>query len=123
MSNRQEYCSPNFVLFSLAFPRLHKTFITDRGRPYTDTPFVNIPGILKSSQPIRDDPNLRMAFDLAYNCVRYSYGDFHKWMYPQKNSWFMMDPIPFKRMMTGGTSILGNPHIKYINDIPAGMTS
>ena len=34
-----------------------------------------------------------------------------------------MDPIPFKRMMTGGTSILGNPHIKYINDIPAGMTS
>jgi hypothetical protein len=56
----------------LAFPRLHKTFITDRGRPYTDTPFVIPPGILKSSQPIGDDPNLRMALNLTYNFVRYS---------------------------------------------------
>ena len=50
--------------FALAFPRLHKTFITDRGRPYTDTPFVIPPGILKSSQPERDDPNLCMVLHL-----------------------------------------------------------
>ena len=56
--------------FALAFPRLHKTFITDRGRPYTDTPFVILPGILKSSQPIGDDPNLCMALNLTYNFVR-----------------------------------------------------
>ena len=42
-------------------------FITDRGRPYTDTPFVIPRGILKSSQPIGDDPNLCMDF------VRYSH--------------------------------------------------
>ena len=58
---------------ALAFPRLHKTFITDRGRPYTDTPFVILPGMLKSSQPIGDDPNLWMALSLTYNFVRYSY--------------------------------------------------
>ena len=59
----------------MAFPRLHKTFITDRGRPYTDTPFVILPGMLKSSQPIGDDPNLWMALSLTYNFVRYSYGN------------------------------------------------
>ena len=31
------------------------------------------PGILKSSQPIGDESNLRMALDLTYNFVRYSY--------------------------------------------------
>ena len=58
----------------LVFPRFHKTFITDRGRPYyTDAPFVIIPGMLKSSQPIGDDPNLWMALSLTYKFVRYSY--------------------------------------------------
>ena len=56
----------------MAFPRLHKPFISDRGRPYTDIPFVIPPGILKSSQPIGDDPNLCMALNLTYNFVRYS---------------------------------------------------
>jgi len=50
----------------LAFLRLHKTFIIDRGRPYTDTPIVIPPGVLKSSQPIEDNPNLRMALNLTY---------------------------------------------------------
>ena len=59
--------------FALAFLRLHKSFTTDRGRPYTDTPFVRPTGILKSSQPIGDDPNLCMAFNLTYKFVRYSY--------------------------------------------------
>ena len=67
MSNGQNYCNIIVILiwscFALAFPRWHKTFITDRGRPCTDTPFVIIPGILKSSQPIGDDPNLCMALD------------------------------------------------------------
>ena len=58
--------------FALAFPRLHKTFITDRGRPYTDTPCVIPLGILKSSRPIGDDPNGCMASNLTYNFVRYS---------------------------------------------------
>ena len=58
--------------FALAFPRLHKTFITNRGRPYIDILFVIPPGILKSAQPIGDDLNLCMALDLTYN-VRYSY--------------------------------------------------
>ena len=40
----------------MAFLSLHKTFITDRGRPYTETPFVIPPVVLKSSQPIGDDP-------------------------------------------------------------------
>ena len=57
----------------MAFPRLHKTFTTDRGRPYTDTSFVIPPGILKSSQPIGDDPNLCMALNLSYRFVCYSY--------------------------------------------------
>jgi len=48
---------------------LHKTFITDRGRPYTDTPFVIPPGILKSSQPIGDDPNLCMASNLIWHII------------------------------------------------------
>ena len=69
MSNRQIYCNINLVCFALAFPRLHNTFIT--GRPYTDTPFVIPPGILKFSQPIGDDPNLRMALNLTYNFVSY----------------------------------------------------
>ena len=56
----------------MAFPRLHKTFTTDRGRPYTDTPFVIPPGMLKSSQRIGDDPNLCMALNLTYKFVRYS---------------------------------------------------
>ena len=55
----------------MAFPRLQKTFITHRGRPYTDTPFVILPGMLKSSQPIGDDPNLWMALSLTYIFVRY----------------------------------------------------
>ena len=61
--------------FSLAspwpFPRLHKTFITDRGRPYTDTPCVITPELLKSSQPIGGDPNFCMALNVTY-FVRYS---------------------------------------------------
>ena len=61
------------VLLRLGLFRLHKTFATDRGRPYTDTPFVIPPGILKSSQPIRDDHNLCMALDFPDNFVRYSY--------------------------------------------------
>ena len=56
-------------MIRLSLPRLHKTFITDRGRPYTDTPVLILPGILKSSQPIGDDPNLCMALDLTYNIV------------------------------------------------------
>ena len=71
--------------FALAFLRLHKTFISDRGRPYTDTPFVIPPGILKSSQPIGDDPNLCMALDLTYNFVRYSY--FFGWWWCQIDTW------------------------------------
>ena len=59
--------------FALAFLRLHKIFITDRGRPCSDTPFVIPPGILKPSQPTGDDPNLGMALDLTHNFVRYSY--------------------------------------------------
>ena len=55
-----------YSCFALAFPRLHKTLITDRGRPYTDTPFVIPPGILKSSQPIGDDPDLCMALNLTF---------------------------------------------------------
>ena len=47
--------------------------MTDRGRPYTDTPFVIPPGVLKSPQQIGDDPNLRMALNLTHNCVRYWY--------------------------------------------------
>ena len=52
--------------FALAFLSLHKTFITIRGRSYTDTPFVIPPGVLKPSQQIGDDPNLCTAIDL-YN--------------------------------------------------------
>ena len=48
MSNRQKYCSTNLVLLCLGL-EVEKNFITDRGRPYTDTPFVIPPGILKSS--------------------------------------------------------------------------
>ena len=55
----------------MAFLRLHKTFITDRGHPYT--PFVMPPGVLKSSQPIGDDPNLCIALILTNSFVRYSY--------------------------------------------------
>ena len=50
MSNRQNDCNTKLVLLYLGL--LHKTFRTDRGRPYTDTPFVRLPEILKSSQPI-----------------------------------------------------------------------
>ena len=64
-------------LIRLSLPRLHTTFITDRGRPYTDTPVLILPGILKSSQPIGDDPNLCMALSLTYNFVRYSYNYIH----------------------------------------------
>ena len=60
MSTGQNYC--NTIL------RLHRTFKTNRGRPCTDTPFV----ILKSWQPIGDDPNLCMALNLTNNLVRYS---------------------------------------------------
>ena len=42
-----------------------RTFVTDRGGPYTDTPFL-IQGILKSAQTTGDDPNLRTAFDSTY---------------------------------------------------------
>ena len=73
MSNRQISVILILSCFALAFPRLHKTFITDRGRPYMDTPFVILPGIIKSSQPIGDDPNLSMALNLTYKFVRYSY--------------------------------------------------
>ena len=52
---------------------LHRTFITDRGQPYTDTPCLILPGILKSSPPIWDNPNLCMPLSLTYDCVRYSY--------------------------------------------------
>ena len=55
----------------MAFLRLHKTFTTDRGRPYTLSPFVIPPGAPKSSQPIGDDPNLCMALNLTNNFVRY----------------------------------------------------
>ena len=61
------------ILSCLAFPRLNDTFITDRGRPCTDAPFVTHPGTLKSSQPIEDDPKLCMALSSTYNFVRYSY--------------------------------------------------
>ena len=67
----------------MAFPRLHKPFISDRGRPYTDIPFVIPPGILKSSQPIGNNPNLCVAYgielkifqyiNLTYHFVLYSY--------------------------------------------------
>jgi hypothetical protein len=53
-------------LLRLGLSEIAKTFITDRGRPYTDTPFVIPPGTLKSSQAIGDDPNLRMALNLTY---------------------------------------------------------
>ena len=73
MSNRHNSCSTNLVsCFALAFPRLHKTFITDRGRPYTDTPFVMPPGALKSST---DSGRilLCMALTLTYDFVRYTH--------------------------------------------------
>ena len=73
VSNRQSYCNTNLVLLRLGLPKLHKTFRTDRGRPYTDTQFVIPQGLLKSSQPIGDDLNLCMASNLAYNFVRDSY--------------------------------------------------
>jgi hypothetical protein len=66
VSNRQNYCT-DLVLLSLGLSEVAQnlTVITDRARPYTDTPFVIPPGILKSSQPIGDDPNLCMALDLT----------------------------------------------------------
>ena len=42
----------SYSWFALAFLRLHKPFTTNRGRPYTDTPFVISPGVLNSSQPL-----------------------------------------------------------------------
>ena len=71
------YCfthiNTNLVLLRLGLSEVHKTFITDRGRPSTDTPCVIPPGVLKSSQPTGDDPNLCMALNLAFFFVRYSY--------------------------------------------------
>ena len=71
------YCfthiNTNLVLLRLGLSEVHKTFITDRGRPSTDTPCVIPPGVLKSSQPTGDDPNLCMALNLATFFVRYSY--------------------------------------------------
>ena len=64
MSNRQNCCNTNLVVASPWPFQSCKTFITDRGRPYTDTPFVIPSGILKSSQPIGDDPNLCIALNL-----------------------------------------------------------
>ena len=84
----------------MAFPRLHKTFISDRGRPYTDTPFVILPGMLKSSQPIGDDPNLWMALSLTYNFVRYSY--MYIYIYMIKSSIYIY--IPNRRKFRSQTS-------------------
>ena len=72
VANRQNYCNTNLVLLRLGLPKLHKTFITDRRRPYTDTPFVIPQGLLKSSQLIGDDLNLCMALNLTYNFASYS---------------------------------------------------
>jgi hypothetical protein len=33
VSNRQTYCNTNLVLLRLGLSEVHKTFITDRGRP------------------------------------------------------------------------------------------
>ena len=76
------------VWFALAFPRLHKTFITDTGRPYTDTSCLILPGTLKSSQPIGDDPNLCMALSLTYNFVRYDEYDDNT-QCPSWHLWFL----------------------------------
>ena len=66
--------------FALAF-LLHKSFTDspigdDPIHPYTDTPFVIPPGALKSSQPIEENPNLCMAFNLSHIFVRYSFVSF-----------------------------------------------
>ena len=57
MSKQNTYCNPNVVLLCLGV-WLHKTFISDRGRPYTDTPCVMAPGVQKLSQPIADYPDM-----------------------------------------------------------------
>ena len=58
MSNRQKNVILNLALLRLDLSEVAQNFITDRGRPYTDTSRVVPPGVLKSSQSIGDDPNL-----------------------------------------------------------------
>jgi len=60
------------VLLRLGLSEAAQNLHNRQGRPYTDTPFVIPPGVLKSSQPIGDDPNLCMALNLANNFDRYS---------------------------------------------------
>ena len=69
MSNRQNYFNTNLVLLRLGLSEVAQNL----HNRYTDITFVIPPGILKSSQPIGDDPYLCMALNLTYNFVRYSY--------------------------------------------------
>ena len=73
MSNRQNYCNTNFVLLFLGLSEVAQNLHIRQGRPYADTPFVILPGMLKSSQPIEDDPNLCMAFNFTHMIFRYSH--------------------------------------------------
>ena len=57
----------NLVLLRLGLSEVAQSLHNGQGRPYTDTPFVIPPGILKSSQPIGNDPNLCMAYGIEFN--------------------------------------------------------
>ena len=61
MNNQQNYCNTNLVLLRLGLSEIAQNHNNRWGRPYTENPFVIPPGIQESSQPIGDDPNLRMA--------------------------------------------------------------
>ena len=77
MSNQQNYCNilqyANLVLLRLGLSEVAQNLDKRRGRPYTDTPCV---GVLKSPQPIGDDPNLCMTLNLIHEFVRYSSNNF-----------------------------------------------
>ena len=82
MRNQQTYCNTRLVLLRLGLAEGCATFITDRGRPYTDTTILHeLPLNLrtqKPSHPVGNNPNLRMAWKWTSNCVRYSS---HLWIY------------------------------------------